>query len=116
MLPWLANDSIIPVTPASVQDYGDATIFDWTNLTEGESIEGCHVEPAATLESMAMQREASTLEVIAYLPSTDPVITALQGFRWRGMVFKVKGDPMPWADPTGFGLDHTVVYGEKAVG
>lgn len=116
MLPWLANDSVIPVTPASVQDYGDATVFDWTNLAEGTPIEGCHVEPAATLESMAMQREASTLEVVAYLPSTAPMVTALQGFRWRGMVFKVTGDPMLWADPTGFGLDHTAIRGKRTVG
>ncbi len=116
MLPWLASETVTPVTPATIPSYGDATELDWSDTTPGDPITGCHVEPSQTTESLALQREALTLEVLAYLPSADPALNALHGFEWRGMTFKVVGDVMPWYDTTGSGLDHSVVKGRKVRG
>lgn len=96
MLPSFANDTIVVLRPALVEDSRHNLI---SGDVERHTITGCSVQPGATDEDMHM-RDTVTTRWTAYLPPNAD-IQAADRVEWAGRTYLVDGEPERWVSPTG---------------
>ena len=101
--PGIAVETIQVLAAGEYTSYGQ-THQDWTSPAVAATVEGCSVQPQATVELLD-GRLATTQQLQVWAPIDAPIGTKNR-VRWRGADWRISGDIMPWHDPTGRGLDH----------
>lgn len=116
MLPSFAQETIRVYYPRPVSRRGTTEFeFDLDDQTDTIVISGCSVQPTTTSEVLSQPREQDALMMTAWIPEAQWARVIAGGdtrrlmMEWRGCMFEMYGNDMPWISPTG-ALNHVVVY------
>lgn len=100
-----ARDTVTRVRPETVTGAHHNQDPQWDTAPELD-IQGCVVQPGGSQEFIDHGDAVDILWTVRAPAGTD--VTALDGVKYRGILYRVNGTPENWASPTGR-LSHLVI-------
>ncbi|AYN57660.1 head-to-tail stopper [Arthrobacter phage Kepler] len=108
MLPSFATQQITVVRPAWVTDGRGVRKPDYGDAAARTVVPGCSVQPGASPELVQPGRTTATIRFTVLAPPSV-VVESADGVEYRGRLYAVDGEPLPWESPTG-ALDHVGLF------
>lgn len=108
MLPSFATQEIKVVAPAWTTDGRNVRKPDYGDAATRTAVPGCSVQPGASPELVTDGRNTATIRWTVLAPP-GTVVEATSAVEYRGRLYKVDGEPLPWDSPTG-ALDHVALF------